>query len=696
VAKIQKVVKDIAADPMSFANNLMAGIGQGFQQFFDNIGQHLIKGMLEWLLSGMKDAGLSVAVPRDFSMRSVVMFFLDLLGISWPRIRMLLVEQLGEKTVAILETAGGAIAAVMTKGLSGIWEEIQQMLEPKVIIDAIIDAAIKYITETVIVKVAARIIAMLNPAGAILAAVEAIYRVLKWIFNNAARIFRLVEAVVNGMADVIAGNIQGVANMVENALGMLIAPVIDFIADYIGLGGLPAKVADAVKGLQAWVEGILRKVIAWLVAQGKKLLAALGIKEKEEDKDKDKKGAGAGEVGERVPFSGGSESHTLYVKTSGANATLMVESTPITVEAWLAGLEKEKLPKLEAKQQKEASSLMGQARSLLSKTDQEADQVAKAQDAVKSTSPSAGGAAPATPGVEAAQANNVVKADERDLATVLGEIAKICGEGTMELLVKVGDDLLVSHRHRWLAAVVSEIKKDIGVVMCALVHTRTKEKRGIPLADFINSFNSPNPTVVRPFGSVPEDDLAAQAEEAAQKHVEELTEKYKKDETPVMFSTGKALTASGFDVAALGRMGPEQVIEELILGEVKFSQGRLKGETAEMVEVSISAAKVTATAENLPQNIVGLLDKIPLSQRGRILNALRAGHVRFPLFTAGKAKFTDTQLEKIEQNVRKAMKIVLRRQFDDKGITEEEIEQAVSNVKFPAPEKIQLPAEQVP
>jgi hypothetical protein len=284
VAKIQKVVKDVAADPMSFANNLMAGIGQGFQQFFDNIGQHLIKGMLEWLLSGMKDAGLSVAVPRDFSMRSVVMFFLDLLGISWPRIRMLLVEQLGEKTVAILETAGGAIAAVMTKGLSGIWEEIQQMLEPKVIIDAIIDAAIKYITETVIVKVAARIIAMLNPAGAILAAVEAIYRVLKWIFNNAARIFRLVEAVVNGMADVIAGNIQGVANMVENALGMLIAPVIDFIADYIGLGGLPAKVADAVKGLQAWVEGILRKVIAWLVAQGKKLLAALGIGKKKDEK----------------------------------------------------------------------------------------------------------------------------------------------------------------------------------------------------------------------------------------------------------------------------------------------------------------------------------------------------------------------------------------------------------------------------
>ena len=46
---------------------------------------------------------------------------------------------------------------------------------------------------------------------------------------------------------------------------MLIAPVIDFLADYLGLGGLPGKVADAVKGLQAWVEGVMRSVIKWLV-----------------------------------------------------------------------------------------------------------------------------------------------------------------------------------------------------------------------------------------------------------------------------------------------------------------------------------------------------------------------------------------------------------------------------------------------
>ena len=47
VAKIKKVVSDIADDPLKFANNLMKGLAEGFGKFFDNFGTHLIKGFLE-------------------------------------------------------------------------------------------------------------------------------------------------------------------------------------------------------------------------------------------------------------------------------------------------------------------------------------------------------------------------------------------------------------------------------------------------------------------------------------------------------------------------------------------------------------------------------------------------------------------------------------------------------------------------
>jgi hypothetical protein len=62
--------------------------------------------------------------------------------------------------------------------------------------------------EAIITCVAARIIMMLNPAGAILQALEAIYQVLKWVIDNAARIFTLIEALVNGAAQILAGNAQ--------------------------------------------------------------------------------------------------------------------------------------------------------------------------------------------------------------------------------------------------------------------------------------------------------------------------------------------------------------------------------------------------------------------------------------------------------------------------------------------------------
>jgi hypothetical protein len=138
--------------------------------------------------------------------------------------------------------------------------------------------------------VTVRILLLFNPVGAIAQAVEAVYRVLSWVFNNAARIFSLIETVVNGIANVIAGNIDGMANAVETALVQLISPVIDFLADYMSLGGLPDQIANVIQGFQGWVEGILDTVIGWLAEQGKKLLGALtGDNKKPDERTEEQK-----------------------------------------------------------------------------------------------------------------------------------------------------------------------------------------------------------------------------------------------------------------------------------------------------------------------------------------------------------------------------------------------------------------------
>jgi len=429
VKKIGEVLGDIIDAPMKFANNLMDGIGQGFSQFFDNIGRHLLEGLLEWLLSGLKDEGISIEIPKEFSVKSVIGFFLQLLGISWIRIRKLLVEQLGEKAVAAIEKTAGIISTLATKGISGILDDIKQFLDPKNIVDTIVDVAVKYIAETLIVKVAVKVLAMLNPAGAILAAIEAIYRVLKWIFTNAAKIFHLIEAVVNGMADVISGNIGGVAKTVEKALAMLIAPVIDFLADYLGLGGLPGKVANAVKGLQAWVEGVMRSVIKWLVELGKKLMRALGIGGKEDEKEKDKKGKeGDGEVGEHVAFSGGGESHTLYFDEHGEDAVLMTASKPMTVKNRIVDFRKRltgegsKLPYFsDDRERDKASGLLDKADAKATDADDDADKLVRQHHAAAKAAASAAEASSAADSAEAA-ADARVTQEEQSLASMMAEL----------------------------------------------------------------------------------------------------------------------------------------------------------------------------------------------------------------------------------------------------------------------------------
>ncbi|MEU8243897.1 hypothetical protein AB0C07_37055 [Actinoplanes missouriensis] len=324
VAKIKKVIADIADDPLTFANNLMAGLAQGFGRFFDNFPKHLLHGFLDWLLGGIKD----VQIPRDLSLRSIVGFFLQIMGITWPNLRKILVKLVGEKNVALLERVYEIVSELMEPGIDGIYEMIKNQLNPKMIIDQIIQLAVEYLTEAIIKQATVRIIALFNPAGAILQAVEAIYRVLKWIFQNAARIFTLVETVVDGVMDIMAGNVGAVATAVEKALAQLISPVIAFIADYLSLGDLPKAVAGKVESMREWVLGMIERALTWVITKAKALLAKLGFGKKKEDEKKPEPGSEGKGVGEDVGWSVDGEHHHTWIGQEGGNYVPMVASEP--------------------------------------------------------------------------------------------------------------------------------------------------------------------------------------------------------------------------------------------------------------------------------------------------------------------------------------------------------------------------------
>jgi len=323
VNKIKTVIGQIADDPVTFANNLMDSLGKGFDLFIDHFTTHLKEGFIAWITSGFSAVG--VQLPPDFSVKSMITFFLQLMGISWERIRKLVAKQIGEENVEHIEKAFGLIAELVKKGPEGIIEFIKDVFNPDTLLSQIIDAVIDFVVKLLIERVAIELLKLFNPVGAILKAIEAIYGICKWIFENAAKIFTLVETIVNGVADIMSGNIGGMAKTVEKALTMLIAPIIDFLAELIGLGGLPDKVAGLIKGFQDWIEGILDKAITWLAKKAKSLLKKIGIGKDEEPVAEAGKPEDT-EVGKVVHFTAGEEHHKLWVNTSGSLVTVMMAS----------------------------------------------------------------------------------------------------------------------------------------------------------------------------------------------------------------------------------------------------------------------------------------------------------------------------------------------------------------------------------
>lgn len=371
VARIQQVVADIVDDPEKFINNMVAGIKQGFLQFFDHFDSHLLHGFWNWLFSGLQTP---IPMPTDFSARSLFSFALQLMGVTWPRVREILVRHVGAQNVEIIEAAWQLISVLIERGPDGLVEMVREQLTPEVLVQTILEAAIEFLIETLIQQVVVRVIGMLNPVGAIAQAIDLIYQVCSWIFRNAARIFRFVEAVVNGMADVVAGNITGLANAVERSLALLIPPVIDFLAGLLHLGGLPNEVAGVIGALQARVYQVMELVIGEVAERGRALLRTLGLGGDGEDGD----GHEDDELGTTVRFAAGGHPHRVWVATAGNDATVMVASTPQSVadalSRWRNDLAAGKPAAAEAHAQ--ATTLIGQAEAVADEANTAGDQLA--------------------------------------------------------------------------------------------------------------------------------------------------------------------------------------------------------------------------------------------------------------------------------------------------------------------------------
>ncbi len=281
--KVGETFNKIVADPVAFVGHLVDAVKRGIRQFAKNILDHLKTGLIEWLVGTLEGAGL--VLPKVWDLKGIVDLVLQILGITYAKIRAKLVKVLGEKTVSMLETAFAFLKTLVTEGPAAAWKQIVDAIGSlwDLVIGGVRDWAISKIVTAAITKLAT----MFNPAGAIIQAIIATYNTVAFFIERIKQILAFVEAVVDSIANIASGKIAQAGNYVERAMARTIPVILGFLARLIGLGNVSEAVKKVITAIQAKVDKGIDAVINWVVGKAKSLFGSKA--EAEGDKGHDAK-----------------------------------------------------------------------------------------------------------------------------------------------------------------------------------------------------------------------------------------------------------------------------------------------------------------------------------------------------------------------------------------------------------------------
>jgi len=272
LAKASKAVDIIVSDPIGFLKNVLAAIKQGLAQFVDNIWTHLKAALMSWLFGSLGDAGIEV--PKDFSLPSILKLVLQILGITYERMRAKAVKLIGERNVALIEKAVTFIKVLVTEGPAKLWEMIKEYLSN--LKEMIVQGIQEWIITTVIKAAVTKLVSMFNPVGAIIQAILTIYNVVMFLIERINQILAFVEAIVNSVYEIATGQIAAAANWIEKALARTLPLIISFLARLLGITGITEKIVGIIKKVHSKVDAAIDKVIEKVVGGLGKLFGGKG------------------------------------------------------------------------------------------------------------------------------------------------------------------------------------------------------------------------------------------------------------------------------------------------------------------------------------------------------------------------------------------------------------------------------------
>lgn len=326
LAKAKAAFTTILRNPIGFVRNLVRAGRLGFQRFAGKILTHLKTALINWLVGPLAEAG--VYIPRSFSLIEIVKLVLSVLGLTWQNIRVKLVKIIPEPVLEGLEKTADVLVSLVRDGPAAAWTQIRaELTELK---GQLISQVTQMVQMQIVQAAVQKLVSMINPAGAVIQAIVAIYNTISFFIAKARQIGAVVKGFINSISSIAAGRVTAAAGLVERTLVRTLTLVLGFMAKFAGLGSIPTKLVAIVRRIRQPIDKALDKIVAWL---GKTLSGLVG-------KAKARAKRLLAWWLNKVPIVGAKLSHTLQFKGERKSAVLVVRSAPMTPTEFMSGAAK--------------------------------------------------------------------------------------------------------------------------------------------------------------------------------------------------------------------------------------------------------------------------------------------------------------------------------------------------------------------
>jgi len=343
-------LRSIIRNPVGFITNLVNAGKMGFRMFASRIGMHLRTALIRWITGPLGEAG--VYIPRSFSLPEIVRMVLSVLGLTWQNIRSKLLRIIPEPVLSGLERTAGILVTLVREGPIAAWEQIKNELSA--LKDQLISGITQLVTTSIVQAAVVRLVSMLNPAGAFIQAIIAIYNTIQFFVQRLSQIAAVAGSFINSIAAIASGQIVAAAARVEQTMAATLPLVIGFLARLIGIGNLPERIVGVVRRIRQPIDRGLDRIVTWLGSLLKRFVE--GIKDTARRMFEWWK--------KRQPVSGGGESHTLTFDGSGKASQLVLRSAPEKPSAFMERAANERSISASARRSPIAKTVTHEARIL--------------------------------------------------------------------------------------------------------------------------------------------------------------------------------------------------------------------------------------------------------------------------------------------------------------------------------------------